>query len=58
MESKRFVRIVNAVDMYGKTFIPTHVIYEVLEAYEKFVVLGINGMEFYKMRWENVEDCN
>ena len=56
MKSKRFMRIINAIDMYGKSFIPKHVRYEVLYTHEKFVVLGIDGMEFHKMRWENVED--
>ena len=56
MAFKRFMRIITPTDMYGKSFVPEHVRYEVLYTHEKFVVLGIEGMEMYKMRWENVED--
>lgn len=54
--NKRFMRIINPIDIYGNSFIPKHIRYEVLWTHDKFVAIGIEGIVLHKMRWEDVED--
>lgn len=56
MNKKRFMRIINAKDMFGKEFIPTYPYYEVIYTHEKFAALGIDGVVMYRMDWDDVED--
>lgn len=57
MKTKRYMKIVNAVDIYGEKFIPKHPYYDVIYTHEKFVALGIDGHVMHKIAWENVEEC-
>lgn len=56
MRTKRYMRILNAVDIYGEKFIPKYVRYEVIYTHDKYVALGIDGQVLYLMYWEDVED--
>ena len=54
--NKRFVRIINPIDIYGNSFIPKHIRYEIIWTHEKFVAIGIEGIVLYKIRWEDIEE--
>lgn len=56
MCAKRYMRILNAVDIYGEKFIPKCARYEVIYTHDKYVALGIDGQVLYLMHWEDVED--
>lgn len=49
MKEKRFMKIINAKDMFSKEFIPTYPYYEIIYIHEKFAALDIDDIVMYRM---------
>ena len=56
MQTKRLMKIINAIDIFGNKFIPKYPSYEVVYTHDKYVALGINHRIMHCVAWENVED--